>query len=128
MNPATMVAPRYIGRHRKRSRVMDAKEIRTYLSAIEESSMCRQFQIALRILLLTLKRKGELLGARWQHVDLEKGEWIIPSENSKNKRPHVSAPVQVVDMFRELRTPSRAAPSMSCPAAQNPHVRSLATH
>ena len=105
MNPATMVAPRYIGRHRKRSRAMDAKEIRTYLRGIEESSMCRQFQIALRILLLTLKRKGELLGARWQHIDFEKGEWIIPSENSKNKRPQiVPLSSQVVDMFRELHS------------------------
>jgi integrase len=103
-NPATMVAPRYIGRHRKRSRTMDAKEIRTYLHGIEESSMCRQFQIALRILLLTLKRKGELLGARWQHIDFEKAEWIIPAENSKSKRPQiVPLSSQVVEMFRELQ-------------------------
>ena len=105
MNPATMVAPRYIGRVGRRSRVMDASQIRVYLRGVEASRICRQFQVALRILLLTLKRKGELLGARWSHIDLDKAEWIIPAENSKNKRPQiVPLSSQVVKLFRDLHS------------------------
>jgi site-specific recombinase XerD len=39
INPATMVATRYIGRARERSRTMSAKEIRLYLRTIYESNM-----------------------------------------------------------------------------------------
>jgi integrase len=104
MNPATMVAPRYIGRVRKRSRAMDAKQIRIYLRGMEASSMSRQFKLAVRILLLTLKRKGELLNARWQHIDFDRAEWFIPAANSKNgKEQIVYLSTQVIDMFRELQ-------------------------
>lgn len=41
------------------------------------------------IMLGTACRIGELLQARWQHIDLDKHEWIIPSENSKNGQAHV---------------------------------------
>jgi integrase len=105
INPATMVATRYIGRARKRSRAMSPKEIRLYLSTLYDSDLRRQFKLALHILLLTLKRKSELLLARWEHVDLDKGEWIIPEQNSKNaKAQTVYLSVQVTEMFRELRT------------------------
>jgi integrase len=104
INPATMVATRYIGRARKRSRTMSAKEIRLYLRTIYQSNIRRQFKLALLILLLTLKRKSELLLARWEHIDLERGEWLIPAENAKTSKPSVVyLSTHVVDMFRELR-------------------------
>jgi integrase len=104
VNPATMVATRYIGRARKRSRAMSAKEIRLYLRTIYASNMRRQFKLALHILLLTLKRKSELLLARWEHVDFEKGEWLIPAENAKMGKPAiVYLSTHVAEMFRDLR-------------------------
>jgi integrase len=104
INPATMVATRYIGRARKRSRNMSTKEIRLYLRTIYQSNMRRQFKLALHILLLTLKRKSELLVARWEHVDLDRGEWFIPAENAKMGKPSVVyLSTHVAEMFRELR-------------------------
>ena len=104
INPATMVATRYIGRARKRSRSMSTKEIRLYLRTIYQSNMRRQFKLALHILLLTLKRKSELLLARWEHIDFDKGEWLIPAENAKMGKPAiVYLSTQVTEMFRELR-------------------------
>ena len=38
--------------------------------------------MALRLILLTLVRKSELMLARWEHVDVEKAERHIPAENS----------------------------------------------
>ena len=72
-NPAAMVKTRFIGRLQKRARVLTANEIRQYLRTIYQSDLRRQFKLALHILLLTLKRKSELLLARWEHIDLEKG-------------------------------------------------------
>jgi integrase len=104
INPATMVATRYIGRARKRSRNMTAKEIRLYLRTIYQSNMRRQFKLALHILLLTLKRKSELLLARWEHIDFERGEWFIPAQNAKMGKPSVVyLSTHVAEMFHELR-------------------------
>jgi integrase len=122
-----MVATRYIGRARKRSRNMSTKEIRLYLRTIYQSNMRRQFKLALHILLLTLKRKSELLLARWEHVDLDRGEWFIPAENAKMGKPSVVyLSTHVAEMFRELRKlagtlelvlPGRS--SIRCPFAAN---------
>jgi len=104
INPAAMVATRYIGKARKRSRVLTPNEIRLYLRTIYQSNMRRQFKLALHIILLTLSRKSELLLARWKNVNFETGEWLIPEENSKAGKPHiVYMSSQVSVMFRELK-------------------------
>lgn len=104
VNPAVMVATRYIGKARKRARVLTPKEIRLYLHTIYQSNIRRQFKLALHIILLTLSRKSELLLARWVHVNFEAGEWIIPEENAKSAKPHiVYLSTQVAAMFRELK-------------------------
>ncbi len=54
INPAAMVATRYIGKARKRSRVLTPNEIRLYLRTVYQSNMRRQFKLALHIILLTL--------------------------------------------------------------------------
>ncbi len=103
-NPAAMVASRFIGKARKRSRVLTPKEIRVYLRTIYQSNMRRQFKLALHIILLTLSRKSELLLARWKDVDVDKGEWLIPAENAKGGKAHlVYLSTQVAEMFRELK-------------------------
>jgi integrase len=104
VNPAVMVATRYIGKARKRSRVLTPKEIRLYLRTIYQSNIRRQFKLALHIILLTLARKSELLLARWEHVNFEAVEWLIPEENAKTGKPHiVYMSTQVAEMFRELK-------------------------
>ena len=104
LNPAAMVATRYIGKARKRSRVLSPQEIRLYLRTIYQSNIRRQFKLALHIILLTLVRKSELLHARWQHVNFDTGEWLIPEENAKTGKPHiVYVSTQVAAMFQELK-------------------------
>jgi integrase len=104
LNPAAMVATRFIGKARKRARVLTPKEIRLYLRTIYQSNIRRQFKLALHIILLTLSRKSELLLARWEHVNFEAGEWLVPAENAKTAKPHiVYLSTQVTAMFRELK-------------------------
>lgn len=104
VNPAAMVATRYIGKVRKRSRVLTPSEIRLYLRTVYRSNIRRQFKLALHVILLTLSRKSELLLARWKDVDLDKREWLVPAENAKGGKPHlVYMSSQVVEMFRELK-------------------------
>ena len=48
--------------------------------------LSEESQCAVWICLSTLCRIGELLKAKWAHVDLEAGTWLIPAENTKGER------------------------------------------
>ena len=43
---------------------------------------------ALRLLMLTATRPGELRGARWAEFDLDAAVWIIPAERMKMRSEH----------------------------------------
>ena len=45
----------------------------------------RETQLALWLCLGTACRIGELLMARWEHIDLEAGTWFVPRENTKTR-------------------------------------------
>lgn len=58
---------------------------------------------AIRLLLLTAVRPGELRGARWDEFDLDCDTWTIPKERMKARRPHVvPLPRQAVAILRQL--------------------------
>src|ERR1022692_1859034 len=80
INPATMVATKYIGRAVRRKRHLTKSEIRRFLHVIYASNIRRQFKLALHIILLTLVRKSMLLLAEWDEIDFRKREWTIPKE------------------------------------------------
>jgi integrase len=45
-------------------------------------------RIALKLLLVTAQRKGEVISARWEDIDIAGAWWTIPAERSKNGLPH----------------------------------------
>ncbi len=64
---------------------------------------------AIRLLLLTGARKGEVLGATWAMFDLGRGVWTKPSAHVKQKRKHVvplSAPA--LQLLSEIRAGSES--------------------
>ena len=45
-----------------------------------------------------------MIAAKWEHVDLEKGEWYVPPSNQKSAIPHfVLLSAQALELFKELR-------------------------
>lgn len=56
-------------------------------------------QCAIWIMLSTLCRVGELSMARWEHVNLEAGEWFLPKENVKGNLDDLT--VYLSDFARE---------------------------
>jgi integrase len=89
----------------RRYRYLTGDELRRLTEALA-ACPSQQAANAVRLLLLTGARRGEVLGATWDQFDLEAGIWIKPSSHTKQKREHrvpLSAPA------RQLLADIRAA-------------------
>jgi integrase len=96
--PARKVAP--VTHHA----AMDYRELPSFMAALRE----REDSVAgraLEFLILTASRSGEVLGAKWEEVDLANATWTIPASRMKAKREH-RTPLSptAADLLRELPT------------------------
>ncbi|MSQ54905.1 MAG: DUF4102 domain-containing protein [Betaproteobacteria bacterium] len=80
-------------------------DIPDFLKALENYGGYRTTAIAMRLLMLTFVRTGELRAAEWSEFDLDRAEWRIPAERMKMREPHfVPLSAQAVELLRELHT------------------------
>jgi integrase len=99
-NPASGVHRNY---EEKRARYLSPAEILKLSEALTAHPE-RTSSSAIRLLMLTGARRGEVLGARWDMFDLETGMWVKPSAHTKQRKEHrvpLSAPA--VQLLREMR-------------------------
>ncbi len=58
---------------------------------------------ALRLIILTAARRGEVIGAKWSEFDLEKATWTIPAERMKARVEHrVPLSSEAIKLLRRL--------------------------
>lgn len=70
-------------------------------------------RIAIRLAMLLLQRRGEILGMAEPELDLEQGVWLIPASRMKTKRPHaiplspavIGLVRQAISLKQGLKTP-----------------------
>lgn len=79
------------GKDTERDRVLSDDEIKALARQLPDAGMSDAAVAAVWIALSTSCRIGELMTARWEHVDLDQRTWWIPPENSKNKKAHTIA-------------------------------------
>lgn len=84
-------------------RPLTADEIPKLMSAIEASASYYPNKVALKLMLLTLARTMEIIGARWEEFDLDKGIWTVPASRMKMREDHlIPLPSQAIDLIRKL--------------------------
>lgn len=79
-----------------RHRYLSDKEI-AQVSAAMDACKEQLSADAIRLLMLTGARRGEVLAAEWSQFDLESGVWTKPSHHTKQRREHrvpLSAPAR----------------------------------
>lgn len=77
------------GREKPRRRVLSDDELRTFLLHVDACCGTRRLAHALRLLLLTGQRVGELSLANWSEFDLDAKTWTIPDAHTKGGRGHI---------------------------------------
>jgi integrase len=71
----------------KRNRYLNRTEIAALARALQEHTEPASAN-AIKLLMLTGARRGEVLGATWEMFDLENGIWAKPSAHTKQRRLH----------------------------------------
>ncbi len=90
-----------------RERFLSAEEAARLRSAVAESKNT-QLQHIVGLLLLTGARLRELLDAKWEHVDIERRTWFIPtSKTGKSRHVPLSTPALAI---LETLTPFKGCP------------------
>ncbi len=87
----------------KRKRYLSQVELARLIEVLNESGEAQSAN-AIRLLLLTGARRGEVLGATWHQFDLQAGTWTKPSAATKQKAEHrvpLSAPA--VELLRAMQ-------------------------
>ncbi|MDH6502932.1 tyrosine-type recombinase/integrase [Polynucleobacter sphagniphilus] len=86
---------------------VSARELPALLRAIDgygdEVAGTELTRLGLQLLAYTFVRTSELIGARWDEIDLKKGVWQIPAERMKMRNPHiVKLSKQSLAIFKRL--------------------------
>src|SRR5699024_5730898 len=83
-------------RETARDVVLDAEAIRYLWAATapyapESTTVAMEptTRLALRLLLITAQRSGEICGLQLSELDTERRLWLLPSERTKNRQSHV---------------------------------------
>ena len=72
------------------------------MSQIHAADCRPAYRLSLEFIILTADRGAEVLGARWEEMDLEARVWTIPAERMKTRRAHrVPLSNRAVEVLRE---------------------------
>lgn len=90
-NPALNVKPALKPMRHSHFAALEAKDLPEFIKNLErnEARLYPQTLNAMRLMMLTFVRTSELIKARWDEIDLDNKEWVIPAERMKMRKPHI---------------------------------------
>ena len=122
-NPALALKGVLKTRPVKHFAAIEAKELPEFISLLEQNKgrLFPQTVLAIRFMLLTFTRTGEMINAKWPEIDFKAKEWHIPAERMKMRRAHV-VPLsrQALQILGELKEFARGEDSWIFPGVVNP--------
>jgi len=80
------------GAETPRKRVLTTEEIKAFWVRLDTAEMAEPTRLALKLLLVTAQRRGELTFAKWAHFDLDGKIWTIPVELLKSSHSRRESP------------------------------------
>ena len=116
-NPARLLKPKDFAAtaSRPRDRILSLSELRRLWVSLEQASEVTQSSdkisamsivttSAIKLLILTGARRGEVAAMRWDELNLDAGVWLLPSERSKNCQTHtIYLPDLAVEVIHSLQ-------------------------
>ena len=94
------------GKETSRDRALSFEELRAVLKTLDSHAGRTSWQarMALKLIILTGQRPGEVTSMQWAHLDLNNSVWRIPATMTKSARAHtVHLCPQLVALLTEIR-------------------------
>ncbi len=90
-NPAADIKPADVLKPANKTNYarLDQNELPELLRKIDAYDGQPLTRLALQLMALTFVRTSELIGARWEEINLAKKEWRLPAARMKMKTPHI---------------------------------------
>lgn len=109
-------------RDQKNHPALSPDQIGEFLRKLDERALLEeQTRIAMLLVTLTTCRKAEIIGGKWEEINLEAGEWEIPGERMKKGRTHwVPLSKQAIGLLRQLRKLTPANQVLLFPNRRDP--------
>ena len=103
-NPA-MGRAKFVKSYKPQNRShLTERELPSFIKKLNEANPSSQSVLAVKLLALTFVRPGELRGALWEEIDVEKALWTIPASRMKMEREHlVPLSKQALAVIQKLR-------------------------
>ena len=90
--------------HKNFRTIIDPKEISMLMHAIDDYSGENTTRAALKFLVLTAARPGNVRAAEWSEINFKEKLWAIPSEKMKMRKPHIiPLSKQAIDILLEIK-------------------------
>lgn len=116
-NPARLLKPKDFAAtaSRPRDRVLSLSELCRLWVSLNQASEATQSSdkisamsivttSAIKLLILTGARRGEVAAMRWDELNLDAGVWLLPSERTKNRQAHtIYLPDLAVNVIHSLQ-------------------------
>lgn len=88
----------------RRDRCLSTEEIKDFWLSLDTTPMLESTKLALKFQLVTAQRKGEVVAAEWDEIDLITGWWTIPAEKAKNGNLHrIPLSKLAIDLLQEIK-------------------------
>jgi integrase len=130
LNPCSGIKPP--AEENSRDRVLSADEITTLWKALTKppAGMPHRCALALKLQLVTIQRKGEVVGAEWREIDEREKMWTIPAEKAKNGLAHrVPLSDAAIEILHEIKKFSRGSRWLfPSPASDKPMAARAINH
>ncbi|MEP6908061.1 MAG: tyrosine-type recombinase/integrase, partial [Pseudoxanthomonas sp.] len=88
-NPARELKVTLKGRRVTHRHAITREELPEFLGKLQAFPGGQETLIAMRLLMLTFVRTGELRGAKWSEIDFDTATWRVPAERMKMQQPHI---------------------------------------
>jgi integrase len=104
-NPATALLRNVFKKHKgENMRSLEWSALPGFVKALETMSAEPETICAIRLLILSACRPGEVRGAKWVEIDMLHARWTIAGERMKMKKPHaVPLSKQMIAVLQELQ-------------------------
>ena len=110
-SPAAGLRKKPGGDEQPKERKLTDDEIRAFWNGIEDAAVSKPVRLALKLILVTAQRPGEVSGAALAEIDDKARTWTIPPERSKNGKAHIvplsSLALDLIAQLSDATAPKR---------------------